>query len=183
MTKQPPVVIIGGGLAGLVSAALLARRGFPVEVLERASALGGRAATRDKRGFLFNLGPHALYRKGALQRTLNALGVRVSGRVATGAGGFAISGGRAHTLPIGLTSLLATGVLGLNGKFEFARIYARLPGVDASAIQRETLAEWLDAQIHDRRARQLLEMTVRVATFTNDPARQSAGAAIEQLQL
>src|SRR5262245_37671178 len=135
MTKQPPVVIVGAGLTGLISAALLARRGMSVEVLERSSALGGRAATRDKHGFLLNLGPHAVYRKGALKRTLDALGVPVTGGIATGAGGFAIGGGRAHTLPIGFTSLLATGVLGLSGKFEFARVYAKLPSVDPSAIQ------------------------------------------------
>ena len=35
----------------------------------------------------------------------------------------------------------------------------------------------------DEGVRQLLRMLVRVTTFTNDPERQSAGAAIEQLQL
>ena len=154
-----------------------------VVVLERSPAPGGRAATRVKNGYAFNLGPHALYRGGLLRRTLNDLGVAVSGGIPTGSGGFAISGGRTHTLPIGLTSLLTTGALGLAGKLEFARLYARLPAIDPADLQRQTLAAWLGATVRDRAARQLFEMIVRVSTFTHDPDRQSAGAAIEQMQL
>ena len=180
---ESPVVVIGGGLSGLLSAALLSRRGVPVVVVERASAPGGRAATRERHGFSFNLGPHALYRRGILKRTLNDLGVEVTGGIPTGSGGYAIAGGRVHTLPIGLSSLITTGAIGLAGKVEFARLYAKLPAVKSYRLQRTTLASWLDANFHDTAARQLLEMTVRVTTFTNDPQHQSAGAAIEQLQL
>jgi len=180
---EPPIVVIGGGLSGLLSAALLSRRGSPVVLVERASAPGGRAATREKQGFSFNLGPHALYRRGLLKRTLKELGVEVTGGVATGSGGYAIAGGRVHTLPIGLSSLITTGAIGLGGKGEFARLYAKLPAVKPDRLQRTTLASWLDASLHDTAARQLLEMTVRVTTFTNDPNHHSAGAAIEQLQL
>jgi phytoene dehydrogenase-like protein len=180
---ESSVVVIGGGLSGLLSAALLSRRGVPVVVVERAPAPGGRAATREKQGFSFNLGPHALYRRGVLKRTLHELGVEITGGVATGSGGYAIAGGRVHTLPIGLSSLMTTGAIGLAGKVEFARLYAKLSAVKPDQLQRTTLASWLDANFHDTAARQLLEMTVRVTTFTNDPQHHSAGAAIEQLQL
>jgi salicylate hydroxylase len=39
MSAEPPVVIAGGGIGGLTLALALARRGIPVEVLERAPAL------------------------------------------------------------------------------------------------------------------------------------------------
>jgi phytoene dehydrogenase-like protein len=182
-THESPVVVIGAGLSGLVSAALLTRRGLPVVVVERSSALGGRAATREKHGFSFNLGPHALYRSGLMRRMLKDLGVSITGGIATGAGGFAIAGGCVYTLPIGLSSLITTDALSLGGKIEFARLYSKLPSLDASALQHTTLKSWLDATFHDAAARQLLEMTIRVTTFTNDPEHHSAGAAIEQLQL
>src|SRR5262245_36566059 len=85
-----PVVVVGGGIAGLTAAALLGRAGVPTVVLEKSSAPGGRAATRSRDGFLFNVGPHALYRAGVLKQTLDVLGVKVSGGVPTGNGGFAI---------------------------------------------------------------------------------------------
>src|SRR6185503_15809836 len=106
VNRELPVVVIGGGIAGLVSAALIGQAGLPVVVLERTSAVGGRAATREKNGYFFNLGPHALYRRGVLRQTLKQLGVDVRGGVPTGNGGFAIAGGRAHTLPVGFASLL-----------------------------------------------------------------------------
>lgn len=49
--------IIGAGVAGLASAALLAREGHRVTVLERADAVGGRAGTWREGGFTFDTGP------------------------------------------------------------------------------------------------------------------------------
>ncbi|MEO7058422.1 MAG: phytoene desaturase family protein [Lapillicoccus sp.] len=50
-------VVIGGGVAGLASAALLARDGYDVELLERNASLGGRAGSWTHDGFRFDTGP------------------------------------------------------------------------------------------------------------------------------
>jgi phytoene dehydrogenase-like protein len=178
-----PVVIVGGGIAGLVSATLVAKAGLPALMLEKASSIGGRAVTRKKSGFSFNLGPHALYREGMLSHTLQQLGVEVTGALPPGAGGFVFRGGRRHTLPVGLTSLMTTSVMSLPAKFEFARLQRLISAADASAVQGKTLESWLHSHLQHDEVRDLVRMLVRVTTFTNDPDRQSAGAALGQLQL
>lgn len=50
-------VVIGGGIAGLASAALLAEEGFDVELLEARESLGGRAGEWRSGGYRFETGP------------------------------------------------------------------------------------------------------------------------------
>src|SRR5690606_36052636 len=51
------VVIVGGGIGGLASAALLAREGHDVVLVERNSEFGGRVGSWERDGFRFDTGP------------------------------------------------------------------------------------------------------------------------------
>ena len=53
----PRAVVVGGGIAGLAGAALLARDGYAVDLLEQRSDLGGRAGSWSAGGFRFDTGP------------------------------------------------------------------------------------------------------------------------------
>lgn len=64
-------MIIGRGLSGLCAAAMAAKAGLSVVVLEKASEPGGRAATTEKQGF-------ALYRGGPACAAVDTLGVDYS---------------------------------------------------------------------------------------------------------
>lgn len=50
------VVVIGGGVAGLATAALLASRGHSVDLLEKNDELGGRVGRFERDGFRFDTG-------------------------------------------------------------------------------------------------------------------------------
>jgi phytoene dehydrogenase-like protein len=176
------VVVVGGGIGGLTTAALIARQGRSVVLFERSKQLGGRALTQEESGFRFNLGPHALYRGGIGQQVLRELGVRISGRTPNASGGYAVGRGAKHALPGGLVSLLTTGLLGLSGKLELARLFGSLPNVDAAALAGVTLRAWVDRTARDPGVREFLLALMRLSTYANDAERQCAGAAIGQLQ-
>jgi phytoene desaturase len=55
--KAKKVIIIGGGIGGLATAALLGKEGYSVTLLEKNETLGGRASTWKEKGFTFDLGP------------------------------------------------------------------------------------------------------------------------------
>lgn len=50
-------VVIGAGIGGLATAALLAKDGYSVTVLEKNNRPGGRAMLLEENGFKFDMGP------------------------------------------------------------------------------------------------------------------------------
>lgn len=184
MTKNSyDVVIVGGGLAGLAAAAFLARARKSVILFEKSHALGGRAVTHLKGDFHFNLGPHALYRTGQGVQVLRELDIPYSGGLPALNHGYAIRQGAMHALPTELLSLLTTSLLGPLAKLEAARLFASLSQINLQRIQSMALEEWLAKEIHHPDVRHLLNTLIRLVTYAHDPARQSAGAALAQLQM
>lgn len=176
------VVVVGGGLAGLTAATILARAGRRVRLFEKARELGGRARTLQRDGFAFNLGPHAVFRRGATWRVLAGLGVAIdAGRVP--ASGYAVHAGVAHTLPAGPASLLTSGLLGPAGKLQVARLLGSLEQVDPGTLQHVSVDHWLDQHRLGGTARAFATALVRLATYAHAPGRLSAGAAVERLRL
>ena len=54
------VIIVGGGMAGLTSAAFLARDGCSVLLCEKEATCGGLVSSFNRDGFVFDAGIHAL---------------------------------------------------------------------------------------------------------------------------
>jgi phytoene desaturase len=67
-------VVIGGGIAGLASAALLAHEGHEVQLLEQRDRVGGRAGSLERDGFRFDTGPSWYLMPGVFDHFFELLG-------------------------------------------------------------------------------------------------------------
>jgi phytoene dehydrogenase-like protein len=182
INDRTDVIIIGGGVAGLAAAALLARQGKSVRLLEQSAALGGRARTREQDGFFLNIGAHALYRAGRGIEVLRELGIEPKGKVAATANAYAVHKGVKYTLPGGLVSLLTTSLFGVAAKVETAKFLGSVQKFDGRALLNVSLRDWLDKEVSHPQVKELLQSVCQLSTYTNAPDLMSAGVAIDQLQ-
>lgn len=176
-----PVIVVGAGLTGLTTAALLARAGRTVTVFEKAGAPGGRARTSERDTFFFNQGAHAFYLGGAGERVLRELDVRYSGSPPDLRTYRALDQGQVHLLPVGAASLLCTRLLTPVAKAEVARLLAMAQRVRPVDLQDVSLRDWLEQHTRSLQARQFLQAGARLATYTNAPDLLPAGLALARL--
>ena len=76
-TRKPSVHIIGAGLGGLITGALLTRQGYRVCMVEKNHIIGGGLQSFVRDGELFNTGMHifgGMQEKGTLRRIFDYLG-------------------------------------------------------------------------------------------------------------
>jgi phytoene dehydrogenase-like protein len=168
------VVIIGGGLAGLTTAALLARSGKAVTLFEHSSReIGGRARTAEIDGFYFNQGPHALYLTDANDTILKEIGITYTGGIPAGKG-YLISGGKKREIAGDYSSWLS-------GKSDGSQFFISPTKIDFSQLERVTEQEWLDKNIHDINDAEIIKTIFRLNTYANDPDIQSIGPVLHQI--
>lgn len=181
--EHTDLAVVGGGLAGLTAAALAARAGRSVVVLEQASAPGGRAASQVREGAHLNLGGHALYRAGHAARVLRDLRVPFSGRVPDPGRARLLTDAAGYALPTGAVSLLLSRLLGVREKWRLARLLGTLRRIDTAPLDRVQLADWIRTTAGQGHLAAFVRALVRVSTYADDPGRMSAGAALAQLRL
>jgi phytoene dehydrogenase-like protein len=181
MSDVSSVAVVGGGIAGLIAAIALARGGAGVTLFERADALGGRALSRIEAGFVFNQGPHALYRAGAFAETLAAFGVAVTGGPPDFREAAAIWGDERHPLPRSFATIAAGAPLNLAERLRMLRLFAMLPRLDLRAWRGRPFSEYT-AEL-PARPRALVQALTRLSTYTHAPDALDAAAALAQIQL
>jgi phytoene dehydrogenase-like protein len=177
---QTQLVVVGGGIAGLTAACFLAREGAEVVLFEKAPNLGGRAATRESGGFLFNRGIHALYTGGATSQTLEELGVSYGH--GTPQETFVLDEDELRSFPNGPTRFLRSDLLGAGDKMALVRFVAGLGRARSRDLAGTSLQEWLDAKIRRPRLRRLVDSLAYPLVYTSALDLVSAEVFVDKFQ-
>lgn len=172
------VVVVGGGIAGLACAALLARAGREVTLLERGAGLGGLARTANHAGFSFNRGAHALYRGGPAQAVLETLGIALAGDTPR-LRGVAYYAGACHRLPSSPWAMLTTGLLSMRGRWALGKLFGTVDTLEAGE---ESAAEWARRTMPDASSQAFVSAMLRLSTYCGDLDAVRAAEAVAALR-
>ncbi|RPF53403.1 phytoene desaturase family protein [Aquisalibacillus elongatus] len=175
------VVIIGGGLAGLVAANFLGGCHRRILLLEREKRLGGRAKTDKVDQYYFNLGPHALYKKGKAKQILDELGVRIEGQ-SPDTGGILYDGRRRLQAPFSPKGILTTKLLNWRERMEWLKVILQLGKQKISDIGPVTYQDWVRNTTDNPKIQSILYTIGRLSTYCNAPELTDARVIVNQLQ-
>jgi phytoene dehydrogenase-like protein len=178
--SQTDVVVVGGGMAGLTAACYLARAQMEVTVIEKASYLGGRAATQDFDGFRFNRGGHALYTGGAASRILDELGVSYEYGIPKRT--FVMQGGKLSLFPADPLGFLRTNVLNAVDKLALVRLLVALGAAKPQALAKTSVQGWLDQNVRRPQLRRLMTGLARTFVYSTALDLVSVELFVEKLQ-
>ena len=177
------VIVIGGGLAGLTTAALLARAGKSVTLFEQSSSeIGGRARTSVFDGFYFNQGPHALFLSAEGAAVLKELGIAYTGGIPQPTGLTIRQEEKYRLLATSSSASVPSNSQSISEE-TFNKFFDLVSKVNFTELENVSVQEWIDRNIHDADAIVMMMALIRLTTYANDPDIQSAGSALHQIHL
>ncbi len=183
MTDTRPVVVVGGGIAGLTAAFRLHQGGAPFVLCEAAERLGGVICSESADGFLMEAGPDAILaqkREGLeLCRELG-LGPRLMPTNPAHRTVYIVRRGRLHAMPDGLVLTIPTRILPFARSGLFSWPAKLRMGLDlVIPRRRETSDESIASFLRRRFGREALELLgepLLAGIHSGDPERLSMRA-------
>lgn len=182
--EKKQVVVIGAGFAGLAAAALLAKKGVAVLVLEESSGPGGRARVVLKDGYTLEYGAHSFRyaEKSSAAQILDALGAKADW-LKEGHRSWMIKGRELFPLPGG-SEKLAEDQKKFFHRPEIEKVknsVAKLILEPPEKWHRKSLADFCGEVLKDEKALLLVRL-MGLQLMEPDPARLSAGELIMHLR-
>ena len=188
MTTKTDVVIIGAGLAGLTTGALLAKQGKRVVVIEKGNQVGGRAYCYEDQGYTLNYGAHAVYRPytGYLAEVMGRVGREVpkcefpdtSRSYWSDSHGDRFASLGSKPLEV-MTSKLFT----IRGKMSLAGIMMAIRGAKIDDLAPDiTWREWVASKTSDESVRRFSMALATVNTYTRPSGDLAARMVLGTIQ-
>lgn len=136
------IIIVGGGIAGLSTGAILSNEGMKVLLYEK-NVLGGRAKCIEKDGYLVDYGIHLnrFAEDGIAAKLFSEIGEKLE---------FAELGeakifidGKLERMPMSLGAFLTTCLLSIRGRLEIISLFIKIIRAKPEDHYDKSLAEWL----------------------------------------
>ncbi|HEY8172031.1 MAG TPA: NAD(P)/FAD-dependent oxidoreductase [Dehalococcoidia bacterium] len=179
------VVIIGGGIAGLATGALLAKSGRKATVLEKGNQPGGRAYAYVDKGFTLNYGPHAMFRPhtGILSEILTRLGrPSIAAPYPDPTRSYWKLGDRFAPIGSKPHQVLTTSLFSLSSKVAFGRVMLKVRSANLDRLGDLTWGAWVDRETRDPSVRAFLGALATVNTYCRPSGELAATYVIGHVQ-
>ena len=182
MTQKWDVVIVGGGLAGYVAANYLTKTNLSILIIEKSKNVGGRARTNKRDQQYFNLGPHALYKKGKAISILEELGIHLNGK-SPKLGGLLIENNIEYDAPFSPSGLFTTKLLNGKERIEWVAVLMKVMSIDPEKLAELTFQQWVKQVASSKIVESLLYTLGRLATYCHAPDKVSAKVMVSNLKI
>lgn len=173
-------VIIGSGYGGMSAAALLARAGLKVIVLEKDSLIGGRASFfTDQEGYRWEYGAHShrLAHKGIANQLLGRFGDAIN-FLPQAKDSKLIYLNRLWDRPEGIMGYLKAPFLSMSGRLTLLRLLLKIKNSDPAEWFDRTLSEFYNSFFHNKEVEDILPL-LGFSVMCPDPSIASAGEVID----
>lgn len=176
------VVIIGAGIGGLASGALLSKKGFNVLIFEKSKKIGGRAVSVEKNGFVLDYGIHLARfgSKGVVATTMKELGkdiemIRPGESVIYWEEKF-------ETLPLSVSTISSAKFLSPEEINELLSLLMRAIREDVNSLLDVPLSEWLEGKVKSENVKRLMRVFSTMLLVVPEIEKASAGELIDLIK-
>lgn len=181
MTQKWDIIIVGGGLAGYVAANYLMKTNMSILLLEKGNNVGGRARTNKVGQQYFNLGPHALYKKGKAKSILEELGINLRGK-SPKLGGILVDNNTEYAAPLSPLALFTTRLLNATERMEWIAILIKILRIDSEKLAEQTFQQWVRQVARSKIVESLLYVLGRLSTYCHAPEKMSAKVILSSIK-